>query len=173
VITFKFDKKREERFKSELEKIFGSEISKIFVDKKALFADGNFTEVFLVGEQSEKLIKSMEKYPYSAGLFVGKIIGKEIKPSLQLLKNTKKFKNSIIVGPKAEQRFLFGKDIASKEVVWTSELLGEETVVVLNESGEPLGYGKALTNSSIIKKLGKEIVVENLDDLGWYLRQGG
>jgi ribosome biogenesis protein Nip4 len=173
VITFKFDKQREKRFKSELEKIFGPEILEIFMNKKTIFADGNFTEVFLIDPSSEDLIGSIDKYPYSAGLFAGKITGKEIKPSLQLLKNIKKFKNSVVVEPKAEQRFLFGKDIQSKEVVWASELLGDETVVVCNEAGEPLGYGKALTNSSIIKKLGKEIVVKNLDDLGWYLRQGG
>jgi ribosome biogenesis protein Nip4 len=79
----------------------------------------------------------------------------------------------VVVNPDSEQRFLYGKHVKSKDVVWASDLLGEEIVAVYNESDECIGYGKVLTNSSIIKKLGEETVVKNLDDLGWYLRHGG
>ncbi|MCK4715150.1 MAG: hypothetical protein KAT35_06220 [Candidatus Aenigmarchaeota archaeon] len=172
MVEFDFDAKREEKLKSELRRILGPGVEKAFKGRRALFADGKITEVFLVDKTVEKTVGSMKSNPYSAGLFAAKVVGKKVRPSLQLLHNID-FQNVVVVGPKAEQRFLYGKHLTSRDVIWSSGLLGGETVVVCNESDETLGYGRALTNSDIMKRLGKEEVVRNLDDLGWYLRHGG
>lgn len=172
MVESNFDAKREEKFKSELRRILGPGVEKAFEGRRALFADGKITEVFLVDKSIEKTVGSMKSNPYSAGLFAAKIVENKVRPSLQLLHNIN-LQNVVVVSPKAEQRFLYGKCLTSKDVIWSSSLLGGETVVVCNESDEPLGYGHALTNSDIMKRLGKEKVVRNLDDLGWYLRHGG
>ena len=171
MIEFTFDAKREEKLKKELAAMLGPGVDDVFTSRKALFADGEFTEVFLIDEKILKVISSMKTNPYSAGLFIAKVAGKEVTPSLQLLHQLKPSK-TVVVSPKAEQEFLYGKHVVSREVVWSSPLLGKEMVVVCNEADEKLGYGVALTNSDIMRKLGGEVVVRNICDLGWYLRLG-
>jgi ribosome biogenesis protein Nip4 len=139
-----------------------------------LFATDKRTEVFIVSAELLKLKNQLTRDPYSLGIFAGELRGKKFMPSLQLLNNAEPREDlKILVTNQSGQKFIYGKDIISKSVIWVSDkIMGKETVVVCDEDERPMGYAKALTNGRIMKKLGNDPVLKNIQDIGWYIRGG-
>jgi predicted RNA-binding protein (TIGR00451 family) len=162
------------------EKLAGSvkkqilQIFKQVPEGEILFATDKRTEAFIVSPEMLKLKEQLTRDPYSLGIFAGELKDKKLLPSLQLLNNTEPREDiKVLVTNEAGQRFIYGKDIISKSVIWVSDkIMGKETVVVCDEDERPLGYAKALSNGRIMKKLGNDPILKNIQDIGWYIRGG-
>lgn len=103
---------------------------------------------------------------YSAGFYLGMIEGGEFRPGLPLARRLSRLCGSTIkchvVDSHGERVFLYGREVWGEHV----KSWGEGFTVVVNEAGEPLGWG-------VVKaKRGGRVLVPSLD-LGWYLRRGG
>lgn len=162
---------------NELENKVHKEIQKFSKQKlkgNMIFARGEKIEIFLVDGDVYSQFKSIKRNPYSLGFFLGTLKGENFIPSLQILHNVSiPDKARVVVNPKGEKAFIYGKDIISKDVVWILEdVVQGDMVVVCNEDNEPLGFAEALTDSRIMKKLGREQVLKNINDIGWYIRRG-
>ena len=97
------------------------------------------------------------------GLFYGKVkkdgrldLSLEAIYEISRLHKTKK----AWVNKKAEQLFLYGRNVLPGSVIKTNAKKGE-LVVVLSESSEPLGLGKIMKDNEI----------KNIIDFGLYLRK--
>ncbi|MEB3756842.1 MAG: hypothetical protein GSR79_08320 [Desulfurococcales archaeon] len=134
---------------------------------------GPYVEAYSISPSLEKRVKKLltEKInPYSVGLHVATIKKREIKPSLDLARYIARqckpdnYKHTI-VSSRGEQIFLYGRDVFKENIIEAPE--NEGLLIVLNAEKEPLGWG-------YLKRLnGKELLIENIKDVGWYVRSGG
>ena len=135
---------------------------------------GPHIDVFSINEDLLARIKKLSDYginPYSAGLYTATIWGKRgIEPALDLAKHIwikcspTEYKHTVI-NETGEKIFLYGKDVFHDNIVRTNTLSG--LTIVTNIRGEPLGWGV------LNRKNGKELLIENIKDVGWYVRAGG
>ncbi len=145
------------------EKEFGIDLRRIFPEKIFLISSGR-KEIFIVDDFVYKIYNKINREIYSIGLYIGEIRGKYFLISLELASIIEPFTNNkIVVNEKAEQLFLYGRDIFKESIVkeYKRFKLGERCLV-LNKRHEVLGIGKYERN-----------IVKNLMDRGWYLRRGG
>ncbi|MCE4606909.1 MAG: hypothetical protein F7B59_06235 [Desulfurococcales archaeon] len=134
---------------------------------------GPYVEVYSITpclEERVRKILTAKINPYSVGLHVATIKKRGVTPSLDLAKYvTRKCKSSdyrhAMVSPKGEQAFLYGRDVFKNNIIETPE--DEGLLIVLNTRKEPLGWGY------LKREDGKELLIENIKDVGWYVRSGG
>jgi ribosome biogenesis protein Nip4 len=109
---------------------------------------------------------------FYAGVFLGKAKEGKFFPSFNLLSMlAKRDANRIVVERKAAWLFICGRDVLAKSVV---RVFGSgkkhSNVLVLNEFGECLGFGRIVGNLSE-KGRSNDIAVRNVSDVGDFLRR--
>ncbi len=109
---------------------------------------------------------------FYAGAFLGKVKNGKFFPSFNLLTMiSKKGANRIIIDKKSAWLFICGRDILVKGVM---RILGpakkNSNILVVNEFGECLGFGKIIGNLSN-KERSNDIAVQNVSDIGDFLRR--
>ncbi len=111
-------------------------------------------------DMPEKLFKLIMKQPYSAGRFIGYIRRGILIPSFELMREyvERYDKNYIIVNEKAEELFVYGRDIFQSSVLVDKSTI--DYVIVCNKDKEVIGLAKKE------KKIFKNIV-----DVGLFLRK--
>lgn len=126
---------------------------------------GDFTKVnneyFVINESLKQIISQIKTKPSFAGIHLGIEKGKTFVPSLYLLQKLCTVSNKkIITDKKGEWMFICGKNIFQKSII---KFAGnnEDLVLVQNEFGECLGYGKITTEKS----------VQHIFDIGDFLRR--
>jgi len=121
---------------------------------------------------NETLVKVARKDFYYAGAYLGKVKNGKFFPSFNLLAMLAKGEaNKIVVEKKAAWLFICGRDIFRKGIlaVRGSRKKGDH-MLVLNEFGECLGFGKIM--GSLDETSGKtEVAVRNISDIGDFLRR--
>jgi len=122
---------------------------------------------FLVNEKLKKLIT---KDFFYVGTYLGKTKNGKFFPSFNLLSMiAEKKTNKIIVDKKTEWLFICGRDIFKQGII---KVIGSKRkgdyVLILNQHGECLGFGKILRSLDE----GKEgVAVKNISDIGDFLRR--
>ena len=109
---------------------------------------------------------------YYAGVYLGKIKNRVFFPSFNLLAMLAKGRaNKIVVDRKAAWLFICGRDVFRRGVLTMhgSRRKGDY-VLVMNDFGECLGFGKILCSLDADVQ-GAEVVVRNISDLGDFLRR--
>ncbi len=124
---------------------------------------------YLLSPQLKPLLR--EEFFY-AGIYLGKAKEGKFFPSFNLLAMlAKKDANRIVVDRRAAWLFICGRDILPKSIV---KVLGSakkhSNVLVLNEFGECLGFGRITGNLSGQSGL-DEVAVRNVSDVGDFLRR--
>jgi ribosome biogenesis protein Nip4 len=124
---------------------------------------------YLVNPAVKPLVRADFFY---AGVFLGKAKEGKFFPSFNLLSMlAKKDANRIVIDKKAAWLFICGRDVLAKSVV---RVFGSgkkhSNVLVLNEFGECLGFGRIVGNLSE-KGRSNDIAVRNVSDVGDFLRR--
>ena len=138
---------------------------------------GSFTEVFALNRGLETFSLLLDKariHPYSAGFPLGSIRGDMFKPSLPLARKVidtcgyNQVRN-VVLDEKAEKKYLYGRDVLLHINHPPARRIPGEPgfVIVLNGKREVLGWG------SIPDVTRGKIKLQNIIDVGWYLRRGG
>jgi ribosome biogenesis protein Nip4 len=121
---------------------------------------------------NEALLGVSRKDFYYAGTYLGKVKNGKFFPSFNLLKILAEVEaNKIVVDRKAAWLFICGRDVFRTGVVDVrgSRRKGDH-VLVLNEFGECLGFGRII--GSLGGAVGKgEVAVKNISDIGDFLRR--
>jgi len=109
---------------------------------------------------------------FYAGLFLGKAKEGKFFPSFNLLSMlSKEGANKVIIDKKAAWLYICGRDILGKSILRFHGSGKKNTdVLVLNEFGECLGFGRIVGKLSDGTK-SSEIVVMNVSDVGDFLRR--
>jgi ribosome biogenesis protein Nip4 len=108
---------------------------------------------------------------FYAGVFLGKVKEGKFFPSFTFLSMLAKIEaDRIVVNRKAAWLFICGRPILSKGIlkVFGSYKKGKH-VLVLNEFGECLGFGKVV--GDLNSKSLDEVAVRNVSDIGDFLRR--
>lgn len=124
-------------------------------------------QVFLI---NEVLKKTAPKDFLYAGTYLGRIVKGKLFPGFELLTMiARKKANQIIVDKKTEWLFICGRDVFKQGIMKTigSGRKGEH-VLVLNDHGECLGYGRILCD---LEKTKSGLAVKNMLDIGDFLRR--
>jgi ribosome biogenesis protein Nip4 len=109
---------------------------------------------------------------YYAGTYLGKVKNGRFFPSFNLLAMLAKCKaDKIVVERKAAWLFICGRDVFRSGVLTAhgSRRKGDYALV-MNEFGECLGFGKITCSLDAAVK-GAEVVVQNISDVGDFLRR--
>ena len=119
--------------------------------------EGNNKEYYDMSEELFKLIKSQ---PYSAGRYLGHYRHGILIPSFELMQEyVNKFDDDyIIIGDRAEQLFVYGRDVFKSSVI--SKKGDGPLYIVCNKRKEVLGLSKFENN-----------IYKNLTDIGLFLRK--
>ncbi|MCL2135446.1 MAG: hypothetical protein FWH37_07855 [Candidatus Bathyarchaeota archaeon] len=128
--------------------------------------DGRF---FLLNSNVNFLVRDDFFY---AGIYLGKVIDGKVFPSFNLLDMLVKCEaNRVVIGRKASWLFICGRDVFRKSILRIyGDVCRSEYVLVLNEFGECLGFGKVLVGLSEYSD--KNVVaVANVLDVGDFLRR--
>ena len=109
---------------------------------------------------------------YYAGTYLGKAKGGKFFPSFNLLSiMAKKDVSRVIVDWKTAWLFICGRDILLRGVLrFFGSGKKHTNVLVLNEFGECLGFGRIVGNMSDRSRL-DDFVVRNVSDVGDFLRR--
>ncbi len=156
-------------------------VFEFFSDRVLLIKDNDYNgnnndirgknEIYFLSNDLQKIISNIPD-PYNAGLSIG-ILKKTFFPSMPFLfivtKHSKNFPN-IVINEKAENLVLYGRDIIGGSILSTSNFTENALIIILNNKREPIGLGRAKFSSDHIIQYNK-ITVENLYDLGFYLRE--
>ncbi|HUT82235.1 MAG TPA: PUA domain-containing protein [Candidatus Bathyarchaeia archaeon] len=161
-----------------LEEWLGSHNLEIFIRGSFLLAgEGNWVEIFITNNETNALLEiNPQITPYSVGLGLGEIKDEEFHLSLGgAFEIAKLSKKKVIINSEAEQLFLYQRNVLSKSIIFCDETFYEkERIFVMNEKGDCLGIGKLLLSAKELRleeNANKE-ALQNLMDLGWYLRKG-
>jgi ribosome biogenesis protein Nip4 len=117
------------------------------------------------------LLKVAQKNFYYAGTYLGKVKNGKFFPSFNLLAMLAEGEaNKVVVEKKAAWLFICGRDIFRKGIVAMhgSQRKGDH-VLVLNELGECLGFGRIVRSLDGAAK--GEVAVRNVSDVGDFLRR--
>ncbi len=109
---------------------------------------------------------------YFAGTYLGKAKNYKFFPSFILLQMLAEGEgNKVVVDRKAAWLFICGRDIFAEGIreVQGSRRKGDY-VLVVNEYGECLGFGKIVSNLNAEAKK-NEVAVKNISDVGDFLRR--
>jgi ribosome biogenesis protein Nip4 len=111
---------------------------------------------------------------YYAGIYLGKVKNGRFFPSFNLLAMLARGRaNKVVVDRKAAWLFICSRDVFRKGIPSMHGLLRKgDYALVMNEFGECLGFGRVLcsldANSTVQDA---EVVVENISDVGDFLRR--
>jgi ribosome biogenesis protein Nip4 len=111
---------------------------------------------------------------FYAGTFLGKVRGGNFVPSFNLLSILAKYDvaNRIVVDRKAAWLFICGRDLFKKSILHTFGKIHQNThVLVFNQFGECLGYGRVLSEWKHHSSNKNEHVIVNVLDVGDFLRR--
>ncbi len=124
---------------------------------------------FVVNDTLKQLIQRDFFY---AGVFLGKVKGGKFFPSFNLLGMlAKQGANRVVVDGRAAWLFICGRDILQKSIVRVHGSSRKNTnVLVLNEFGECLGFGRIIGKLSDTAE-NNEIAVRNVSDIGDFLHR--
>ncbi len=142
--------------------LFGSSLN---LDEELTVRKQN--RVFLI---NDVLKKTAPKDFFYAGTYMGRIVKGKLFPGFELLMMiARKKANEIIVDKKTEWLFICGRDVFKQGIMKTigSGRKGEH-VLVLNDHGECLGYGRILCD---LEKTKSGLAVKNMLDIGDFLRR--
>ncbi len=109
---------------------------------------------------------------YYAGVYLGKVKNGVFFPSFNLLAMLAKGRaNKIVVDRKAAWLFICGRDVFRRGVLsMRGSRRKGDYVLVMNDFGECLGFGKILCSLDADVQ-GAEVVVKNVSDVGDFLRR--
>ena len=134
--------------------------------------------VYLVTDRIEELRMRipMMMQPFSLGLAIGEL-KKQFLPSMAgadlFARYGERNKFYIVVGEKAENIVLYGRDIMGESIVEASDALGEnELVIVLNTASEAIAVGRTRFAGKSLFQSGR-VTVTTIADAGYYLREEG
>jgi len=118
------------------------------------------------------LSRYVQKGFFYAGTYLGKFKDGQFFPSFNLLSMlAKSGARSVTVDKKAAWLFVCSRDIFAKSIVTVHGSAKKgDTVLVLNQLGECLGFGRA-TLSMCSRAKPNQIAVKNLSDIGDFLRR--
>lgn len=139
----------------------GADGEKIFKNKKLVAMLDGRKEIFVTNLTVLCILNKLKKTPYSVGLFIGEIRRRSFILGIEggsiISAHAKK---KVSLDDKAEQLFLYGRDVFTESALGGSN--SEGICLVANKNSEFLGIGMKRGN-----------VIKNLNDKGWYLRRGG
>ena len=115
---------------------------------------------FMINKNLEEVESKITHDVFSIGIILGRDDEKFLPSSALIDMISKTSERKMVVNKKAEWLFLCGRDVLEEGIV-SGRFKG--LVLVMNEQGENLGYGK------IVEKKGKKII-KNILDKGSYLR---
>ncbi len=150
-------------------------IMKFAVQLGAKFSLNNDLMVSKAGRYfllSEALLDVVRKDFYYAGTYLGKVKNHKFFPSFNLLKMLAEGEaNKVIIDEKAAWLFICGRDVFKRGIMALrgSHKKGDH-VLVLNEFGECLGFGRVISDVSGDIKKG-EVAIKNVSDIGDFLRR--
>ena len=133
--------------------------------------------VCLVTDNIEELmIRIHMMQPFSLGLAIGEL-KKQFLPTIAgadlFARCGERNKFYIVVGEKAENLVLYGRDIMGESIVEASDALGEnELVIVLNTASEAIAVGRTRFAGKSLFQSGR-VTVTTIADAGYYLREEG
>ncbi|MET1102318.1 MAG: hypothetical protein ABWW69_07590 [Pyrodictiaceae archaeon] len=165
-------------------KCFSSRIERILEDKFMIKCIKKDDRV-LISVYSPKTMKHIlekldEAYLYWAGIQIAMLHEDKVIPALgalSLLELAGIERNFVVVNERGEKLFLYGRDLfknSIKEAHLENLSCTRGIVIVLNEEMIGLGWGR-VKNPRFNRRTKKVIefdYIENLIDLGWYLRSG-
>ena len=124
---------------------------------------------YLLNSTLESIVQQNFFY---AGLFLGKAKDGKFFPSFNLLSMlAKKDANKVVLDRKSAWLFICGRDVLAKSIVRVYGSVGKHSnVLILNEFGECLGFGRIVGNLND-KTKNDEIAVRNVSDIGDFLRR--
>jgi ribosome biogenesis protein Nip4 len=143
---------------------FGVKIS--FNEDLIVQQNGRF---FLLNNQIKPLVKGDFFY---AGTFLGKVKAGKFFPSFNLLSMlARQEANRIVVDRKAGWLFICGRDVFKKGIIGLhGQIRRNNHVLVLNEFGECLGFGRVMAGFEQQAEKGA-VAVSNVLDVGDFLRR--
>ncbi|HEY5737057.1 MAG TPA: PUA domain-containing protein [Nitrososphaeraceae archaeon] len=127
--------------------------------------------LFLIPSVLENLIF----YPCTCygGLPIGNLHKKNFLPSITFFNVVAKYSNNflyVIVNSNGEKLILYGRDVFGNSIEYASPGIEENSIIlILSESKELLGVGRARFSTTKIKENGK-VTINTLLDIGTYLR---
>ena len=90
----------------------------------------------------DERFKVLKLKPIYAGIFVGRIKGNDVIPSLWLLqKLAEKSSKKVVVNEKGEWMFICSRDVFKENIIKIDNVKKEEYCLVVNQYNECLGYG--------------------------------
>ena len=133
--------------------------------------------VCLVTDRIEELIMRIHMMqPFSLGLAICEL-KKQFLPTIAgadlFARYGERNKFYIVVGEKAENLVLYGRDIMGESIVEASDALGEnDLVIVLNTASEAIAVGRTRFAGKSLFQSGR-VTVTTIADAGYYLREEG
>ena len=133
--------------------------------------------VCLVTDRIEELMMRIHMMqPFSLGLAIGEL-KKQFLPTIAgadlFARYGERNKFYIVVGEKAENLVLYGRDIMGDSIVEASDALGEnDLVIVLNTASEAIAVGRTRFAGKSLFQSGR-VTVTTIADAGYYLREEG
>ena len=146
-------------------------IANLMIGKKIISVRTDKEKVYLVSEEVFQVFRQMKKHPYSIGFFFVELLEDEVKFSLGTAEKYAKLKRKTIIASKyGEEKFLYNRNLMKKHVVsCTEDIIEGDMVVVVNQQGDALGFGRALFSAKeIAKKEGA--LVKNISDKGFFVK---
>ena len=125
-------------------------------------------------EEQVTVIHTMQ--PYSLGLAIGEL-KKQFIPSIAgadlFARYGERNKFYIMVGERAENLMLYGRDIMGESILAASDALDEnELVIILNTAHEAIAVGRTRFAGRSLFQKGR-VTVSTIADAGYYLREEG
>ncbi|MCY1155373.1 MAG: hypothetical protein MOP49_685 [Nitrososphaera sp.] len=133
--------------------------------------------VCLVTDRIEELMMRIHMMqPFGLGLAIGEL-KKQFLPTIAgadlFARHGERNKFYIVVGEKAENLVLYGRDIMGESILEASDALGEnDLVIVLNTASEAIAVGRTRFAGKSLFQSGR-VTVTTIADAGYYLREEG
>ena len=145
-------------------------VTKLFYGYNIIVSKTDKEKIYLVSDELYSTFKKMKKRPYSLGFFFAEI-SDEVKFSFGVADKYEKFKKrQVVVSRFGEEKFLYKRNLMKKHIVkYTADIKEGNLVVVINQRGDALGFGKALFScGEEFKKEGA--LVKNISDKGFFVK---
>ena len=146
-------------------------VTNLMIGKRIISVKTEKEKVYLVSDEVFQVFRQMKKHPYSLGFFFAEISEEEVKFSLGVAEKYAKLKRRTVVASKyGEEKFLYNRNLMKKHVVsCTQDVVEGDLVIVVNQQGDALGFGRALFSATDkVKKEGA--LVKNLSDRGFFVK---
>lgn len=144
-------------------------VTGLFENNKILVFEAETEKIYLVPKELYETYKKMKKEPYSIGFLFAEISGEDVKFSFGTAEKYAKLnRKKIIVNKFGEEKFLYKRNLMKKHVVdYTKDIKEGDMVVIVNQKGDSLGFGKSLFSSGETKE---GALVKNVLDRGFFVK---